>query len=422
MSHVIFLLGSVLFLAYLFLAVFERTRVPDVLLLILVGIVLGPHVTGLASPADFGKVGSVMSTVALIVVLLLGGVELDLNALTRALRPTLYLTLTTFAMTMSVVTAAGVMWLGLGWLTAAMLGAILGGTSSAVVIPLVRGLALPDYPATILTLESALTDVLTVVLATALMQAAASREAAINPGHLLGSVLSSMVMATIVGVAGGVLWLAALRIGQRSEDAVIATIAFAFLVYGVAEALHFNGGIGVLAFGLALSNRERMGIGAIPVLRRFRFGKLGPREHAANRQAQFLLKVFFFVYLGISIPFRDAWLLALALGLVAVVYAVRHVLVKLSLDAGRLTSEQAAAVCALAPKGLAAAVLASQPRELGIPGGEAIADFTFMVVLVSITVTAVMIPLFRVPAVRSFYRSFFPGALVANEAVAETVS
>ncbi len=47
--------------------------VPDVLLLILVGIVLGPSVLGLASPADFGKVGPVMSTVAPIVVLLLGG-------------------------------------------------------------------------------------------------------------------------------------------------------------------------------------------------------------------------------------------------------------------------------------------------------------------------------------------------------------
>jgi potassium/hydrogen antiporter len=378
--------------------------------LIVVGIMLGPHVTGFASPADFGKVGPVMSTVALIVVLLLGGVELDLNALARALRPTVYLALTTFVMTMALVAAAGMLWLGLGWLTAIMLGAILGGTSSAVVIPLVRGLGLPDYPATILTLESALTDVLTVVLATALMQAAATRQAGINPGHLLGAVLSSMGMASITGVVGGIAWLAALRIGRRNEDAVIATIAFAFLVYGVAEGLHFNGGIAVLAFGLTLSNRERMRISELRPLRGLQFGKLGPREQAANRQAQFLLKVFFFVYLGMSIPFHDGWLVGLACAVVLVVYMGRHALAKMSLDRARVSWDEAAAVCALAPKGLAAAVLASQPKQLGIAGGDAIASFTFMVVLVSITLTALMIPALRIRAVASFYQSLFPGA------------
>jgi NhaP-type Na+/H+ or K+/H+ antiporter len=409
MPQTIFLLGTILFLAYVFLAVFERTRVPDVLLLILVGIVLGPHVLGLASPADFGRVGPVVSTVALIVVLLLGGVELDLSALGRALRPTLYLALSSFVVTVALVTAAGRVWLDLGWLAALMLGTILGGTSSAVVIPLLRGLALPDYPSTILTLESALTDVLTVVLAGSLMQAAAATGAGVDAGHLLGSVLSSMVMACGVGIAGGILWLAVLPIGRRSEDAVIATIAFAFLVYGLAEALRFNGGIAVLAFGLTLSNHTRMGIGKVGALSGMTFGHLGSREKAANRQAQFLLKVFFFVYLGISVPFRNAWMPALACLLVVVVYAARHALVRFSLDPARVTWDQAAAVCALAPKGLAAAVLASQPKALGIRGGEAIADFTFTVVLVSISMTALLIPLTRVAAVASAYRRLFGG-------------
>jgi potassium/hydrogen antiporter len=410
MSQTIFLLGTILFLAYLFLAVFERTRVPDVLLLIGVGIVLGPHASGLASAADFGKVGPVMSTVALIVVLLLGGVELDLNALGRALRPTLYLTFSSFVVTIAMVTAAGRLWLDLGWLAALMLGTILGGTSSAGVIPLLRGLALPDYPSTILTLESALTDVLTVVLAGSLMQAAAATGAGVDLAHLLGSVLSSMVMACGVGMVGGIVWLAALPIGRRSEDAVIATIAFAFLVYGLAEALRFNGGIAVLAFGLTLSNHERMGIGKLSVLSGVTLGHLGSREKAANRQAQFLLKVFFFVYLGICIPFRGAWMPALACLLVVVVYAARHALVRVSLDPARVTWDQAAAVCALAPKGLAAAVLASQPMALGIPGGEAIADFTFTVVFVSIAITALLIPLTRVAAVASVYRRLFAGS------------
>jgi|WetSurMetagenome_2_1015567.scaffolds.fasta_scaffold193610_3 potassium/hydrogen antiporter len=128
MSQVIFALGSILFLAYVFLVVFERTRIPDVLLLILVGVVLGPYVLGMTSPADYGKVGAVMSTVALVVVLLLGGIELDLQTLGTALRPTLLLTLVSFSATVALVAAFGAFVLGLSPLVRALYGKLAGTT------------------------------------------------------------------------------------------------------------------------------------------------------------------------------------------------------------------------------------------------------------------------------------------------------
>ena len=405
MAEAIFLLGLIFFLAFVFLALFDRARVPDVLLLILVGVVLGPYVLHVAHPADFGRVGAVLSTVALIVVLLLGGIELDLHSLATALRPTLLLTTACFALTMAIVAAVGVAWLGLHWYMAVTMGAILGGTSSAVVIPLIKALGLPEYPATILTLESALTDVLTVVLSTSLMQAAASQAVAVRPGLLVGSLASSMVMASIFGVAGGLAWLAAIRVAPRSQDFVMATVAFSFLVFGVAEGLGFNGGIAVLVLGLTLGNRDRMRLDRIPVLRELKLGSLTRVEHGANRQAQFLLKLFFFVYLGISIPFRD-WRLAVAAAVtVLAVYAARHLLVLVTVDRKRIEWGHAAALCALAPKGLAAAVLAGQPRLLGLSGGQVIEDFSYMVVLISIAVTALLIPAVRFERVRSLYRA-----------------
>jgi potassium/hydrogen antiporter len=403
MSQVIFTLGAILFLAYVFLLVFDRTRIPDVLLLILVGVVLGPYVLGMTSPADFGKVGAVLSTVALIVVLLLGGVELDLDTLATALRPTLLLTLVTFVATMALVAAIGRFVLELSGLMALTMGAILGGTSSAVVIPIVRSLRLPVYPATILTLESALTDVLTIVLASALMGAAVAQGGGISPLALIGSLVSSMTMATILGVASGLLWLWLLHVSPNSEEFVLATVAFALLVFGVADGLGFNGGIAVLTFGLTLSNWRAMKIDRIPALGRLTFGSLKPRDHAANRQGQFLLKVFFFVYLGISIPFRDGRLIALAFVTVVLVYLARHVIVRFTVNTRQLDTTATAALCALAPKGLAAAVLAGQPLRLGLQGGEVIEDFSFMVVLISITLTAIMVALSRLDAVRAAY-------------------
>lgn len=403
MSEVILGLGLIFFLAFVFLALFDRTRIPDVLLLILVGVVLGPAILGWGSPEDFGKSGPVMSTIALIVVLLMGGIELDVDSIGDAVRPTLLLTVTCFATTMLIVAAVGVYALGLDWFMAMTMGAILGGTSSAVVIPLIGGLQLRGYPATILTMESALTDVLTVVLATALMHAAATQSGSVQPGVLVGNIVSSMVMASIVGAAGGLAWLAAIPLAPKSHDFIIATVPFAFLVFGIAELLGFNGGFAVLAFGLTLSNADRAGVERLPGLRNLRFGKLGTGEHAANRQLQFLLKLFFFVYLGMSIPFHDWRLFALAGAAVLAIYGVRHALVALSTDRRQLTWKHTAAMCALAPKGLAAAVLAGQPKLMGLKGGEIIEDFSFTVVLVSIVITAAMVPAAHVAPFRGLY-------------------
>ena len=106
MANTFLLLGSIVFLAYLFRAVFDRTRVPDVLLLMGLGLLLGPAM-GWVQADDFGKVGPVLATLALIVILLESGTSLHLNMLQRSLQSTLVLTLLSFFVTMGVVAAAG---------------------------------------------------------------------------------------------------------------------------------------------------------------------------------------------------------------------------------------------------------------------------------------------------------------------------
>ncbi len=69
-------------------------------------------------------------------------------------------------------------------------------------------------------------------------------------------------------------------------------------------------------------------------------------------------------------------------------YVVRHFIVWLTVDTEPAATGRDGGVCALAPKGLAAAVLAAQPRLLGLAGGEAVEDFAFMVVFASIVLTA----------------------------------
>jgi len=71
-APVVFFVGILIFLAHLFTSVFSRTRVPDVLLLIIIGICIGP-VFGLVSTSQFGIVGPVMTTITLIIILFESG-------------------------------------------------------------------------------------------------------------------------------------------------------------------------------------------------------------------------------------------------------------------------------------------------------------------------------------------------------------
>ncbi len=108
----------------------------------------------------------------------------------------------------------------------------------------------------------------------------------------------------------------------------------------------------------------------------------------------FLLKTYFFVYLGISIHFSDVLLAVTAISMVLMVYAMRLGLTRLIFRDDSYSLRDAAFTSMMAPKGLAAAVLATLPLQNGIAGGEMIRDVTYMVVLVSITLTALLVMIY----------------------------
>ncbi len=74
-APVIVFVGALIFLAHLFAGIFSRTKIPDVLLLFMIGLFLGP-VLGIVTPADFGVVGPVFTTITLVFILFESGTEL----------------------------------------------------------------------------------------------------------------------------------------------------------------------------------------------------------------------------------------------------------------------------------------------------------------------------------------------------------
>lgn len=386
MAITILSIGILVFAGHFLTGLFERTKIPDVLVLMLAGIVIGP-VLNVVTIDDFGKVGPVFTTLALIVILFEGGIHLSIRQLGSAAKDTLIISLATFVVTVLIIMHLADLFLPVEPLTALLIGTILGGTSSAVVVPLLRVLRPGNLPQTVLLLESALTDVLAVVLSLGLMRALTPGAAAVTAGSIAGDVARSFFIAALLGLAGAFVWSAILPKVRQFPNTVFTTIAYVLILFGVAEQLGYNGAIAALTFGIAVANLPSIPERVLGKIFSFRLVGFAEVERTFFAEAVFLVKTFFFVYLGISIGFARWQTVLVGLVMALVAFGGRAAMVRL-LAPRTFTRRDALLTTALIPKGLAAAVLAALPSQMGIPNGDLIQDTAYAVVFLSIVLCA----------------------------------
>jgi len=399
LSTTILIIGMLVFFAHFLSLQFSRTNIPDVLVLMLLGILIGP-LLGVVAADDFGKIGSLIATIALVVILFESGTSLDLNVLGKSLATTGWLSFGCFILTFAVVAIVGYLALDLGILPAMLLGITVGGTSSAVVIPMVNALKLGEKATTVLVLESALTDVLCIVGVFALLQVYTQDDVA--AGRLVGGVIAALVFAAVIGFIGGIGWLLVLGKVRDFPNTISSTLAYVFIVYGATEGLGFSGAIAALSLGVTLTNFEKFGLNRIQQLDR-QLEPLNQTDITFYREAVFLLKTYFFIYLGISIHFGAIQVALVAISMVFLIYALRLLLTRFIFRGSEFDLRDSALTAIMAPKGLAAAVLASLPLQYGVVGGEVIRDVTYMVVLVSITLTALLVIAYPAPLMQRLF-------------------
>jgi sodium/hydrogen exchanger len=390
-TTLVIFIGALIFVSHYFTSIFERHGIPDVLLLLLVGVLIGP-LLGLVKASDFGIVQGVFTTITLVFILFEGGLDLRFEVLQKSLRGTMMLTVSGFIATVLVVGFSCWLLLDMPPLSAFTLGGILGGTSSAVVIPMVRQLTMGEKSRTILVLESAFTDVLCIVLVIALVQAHATE--GLQVMHIVGSILSSFVLASLLGIASALLWSALLGKIRTLKNSMFTTPAYLFVVYGVAENLGFSGAIAALAFGLSLANIERFPVKYIRKIHSRGLDSFNESEKQFFSEMVYLLKTFFFVFIGLSMQLDNFWALLLGLVIAIMIYIVRIPVVRFAVrDA--LPTMDLTIMATMVPKGLAAAVLAGVPLQVGMQQGDMIRDLTYAVVLISIVLTSILMPIIK---------------------------
>jgi NhaP-type Na+/H+ or K+/H+ antiporter len=410
--------GAIVFAAHAFTALFSRTRVPDVLLLTIIGILLGP-VLRLVRPENFGAVGPVFVAVTLVILLFEAGLSLDLDVLRGAIRPTLTLTITNFVLTMTAVAIAARFLTTMTPQFVLMLGAIVGSTSPAVIVPLTKKLNMTQASKTTLFLESAISDVLSIVVTLGLVRG--YNVGKVYVGSIIGQILASLVIAALLGAISAFAWSALLRRVRRLENSIFTTPAFVFVLFGVVELLGFSGYIASMTFGAVLGNIETFQKG-------YWMNAFLPSEPIALNEPErvflgeivFLLKTFFFIYVGVSMQFTGLRIAYVALALTAIIFTVRIPAAWIGLD--RTTPvRDAALVGIMSPKGLAAVVLASLPLQQHLPGAEALQAVIYWVVFLSIVFTSVLSFLIeRTPVARVYCFLFHTrfGAMSAPERAA----
>ncbi len=378
--------GCTIFLSHWFAALFARTKIPDVLWLFIIGLLLGP-IWGVVTPEKFGAVGPVFTTITLVFILFESGIDQRLEPLINSIGGTARITTYNFLATCLVAGGITFYYTDLGVLRSLMLGSIVGGTSSAVVTTLVRQFQMGERTRTILVLESAFSDVFT--LAVPLTLLTAYKIGTVDVATVTGQMIAAFILAAMLGVVGAFGWSILLTKMRTLQNTVFTTPAFVFILYGIVEMLNYSGPIAALAFGITLGNIDVLGP---PIMRNALSRKpisLNDNERAFFSEAVFLLRTFFFVYIGISVRLQDWHWMMLGAGITGFLFLVRIPVVRISVP--RSTSPKDASYMAtMIPKGLGAAVLASLPAQQGVAGGEIIQSVVFSIILCSTVFTTVL--------------------------------
>jgi NhaP-type Na+/H+ or K+/H+ antiporter len=139
------------------------------------------------------------------------------------------------------------------------------------------------------------------------------------------------------------------------------------------------------------------------MLKDVEWSRLNETERRFYGEIVFLVKVFFFVYLGLSMRIEGIESFLLPLLIVTAVFAARLLITKLVVSP-KVPWFERSVISIMVPKGLAAAVLAGLPAQYGIVEAGILQDVVYRTILISIVLTAVLVPLIdRVPLYRRFF-------------------
>jgi len=367
-------LGAIMILGFLGNFIFNRTQIPSIVWLLLFGLVVGVvfniqniNETILMAASQF------FGAVAIVIILFDSGINTDLYQLFRGAPRGLLLSVSAFTLSILATMAIVVMLsatimpsipLEYSIIIGIILGAMVGGTSSPIVIPLASRLQnLQEKTKMALSIESIITDPLCIVIVlAAYFMVIGPDSSGIDIGLGAKNVISTFSVGAVMGFLLGLLWLPVMNKIRKEQFSYVATLAVAFLVYSItALILTIEGGgegagaIACLVFGLVLGNGRK-------ILKMLDYGskkfELDEESRHSHALISFIIRTFFFVFLGMMVSFQRLEFIFIGIGVLVLLITMRYTAIQLATHHGGFERDDKQTMIVMLPRGLAAAILA----------------------------------------------------------------
>ncbi|MES2547307.1 MAG: cation:proton antiporter [Pseudomonadota bacterium] len=386
-KELLFLLGVILATGTLAGFAARALKIPDVVLFLLAGIALGSTGFGIVNIPVDSTLNQLLLIFGSCYILFDGGASVRIHVL-KQVWPSLLIISTIGVLITAFITAYAAQYLlGLPFIFALLLGAVIASTDPATLVPVFRQIKVRAKVAQTVMSESAFNDAMGAILTFAVLGIAVSG-ADFSFSHSLADLLKQ----SILGVLGGILlgYLAAVLIAHDkysflAEYAPLVTIMSVAAAYLSVDNLHASGFMAVFAFGLVLGNKDLLG---------FKMSKA--EEHKLEDfilTTSLIMRIFIFVLLGSQVNFnllQQYFWPALAVVMLFMFVARPITVFACTLPDRRAqwTLKELLFMCWTRETGVIPGALAGMLVGLKVPHSDVIASVTFLAILITIIVQA----------------------------------
>ena len=386
-KHVLMVFGIILALGSVSAILARKLKVPDVVVFLVLGTLLGPGVAGVIDIKADSALNQLVLIFGSCYILFDGGASLRLKVLKEVWITIVVLATVGVLITAAITGIAAYYLLGVPLIVALLLASVIASTDPATLVPVFRQVKIKDRVAQTVMSESAFNDATGAILTFAVLAIA------MGQGEFsLSTALFGLFKQASIGLVAGVVlgYLAAVLIahekfGFLQEYAPVVSLMAVIGAYLGADGLEASGFMAVFVFGIMVGNKDAFG---------FSMGK-GEQEKLDDfvMTTALVMRMFIFILLGTQVDFvlMNKYLLG-GVAVVAVFMLVaRPVTVFLCALADRRvnwTFKEMLFMCWTRETGVIPGALAGLLIGMGAPQAKLIASVTFLAILMTILIQA----------------------------------
>ena len=274
-------------------------RIPEMIVLVAVGALIGPSVLGIVENPLNGAGAQLIFTLGVSLILFHGGVGISLRLISRVAVGLGLLALPGVLITTVIVALAVAPIFGVAFPVALLIGAVLASTDPAILIPLFDRLNIRPKVAQTLISESGFNDTTGAVLTLALVGAVESGRFTLSGPTWEFS--KEVAIGTVIGILAGLILCYAIastkRTGIWDEAPGVAILAVVALAYFSNEYVGGSGYLAAFVMGLMVGNMRTLGFA----------GQYEEHEVMLESfvgQVSEIATLLVFVTLGLNLPFE----------------------------------------------------------------------------------------------------------------------